>query len=184
MGHQRHECEQWLKLNGNGIVAALKGYKGGGKGKYGKGKGKGGKGKGKQWNRFPGKVIGKGNYSLKYHGGEDDYAQAWGQEEYYDYKFYDDYNYYRGTMGYMGNAMMVLEAGKEETGKTLEKGKLDDRRDPLTDAPTTKAVNISNVYVALINYDDDDSNSDSSIDAAMQTRHHSHLVATFTKRRI
>ena len=47
MGHQRPECEQWLKLKGSGDAAALTGNKGKGKGKYGKGKGKGGKGKGK-----------------------------------------------------------------------------------------------------------------------------------------
>ena len=39
---------------------------------------KGTKGKGKQGWRSPGNAIGKGNSSLNYYVGEDEYAQAWG----------------------------------------------------------------------------------------------------------
>ena len=118
MGHPRRECQVFLERMGKGlqqdsIVAALKGI--GKLGKGGKGKGKGGKGKGhyggkgNKGYRAPGKAVGKGLN----HSGEDDYAAAWGNEDYYHYNYGGgEWEHGHGEINYIGNQMMRLDQGK------------------------------------------------------------------------
>ena len=121
-GHPRRECPKFVaRMEGKGSdLAALKGL--GKKGKGGKGKGfKGGKGKwngrgnysykyNNQFQRSPGKAIGKGLNNF-----DADYWNAWGSDN-NDYWSGDNENWWGEdwTPGSGMNLMMMLERGGEE----------------------------------------------------------------------
>ena len=97
--------------------------RGKGKGKRGKGgKGYGYKGKGKGDNgsyyndyRSPGKGVGKGLNHMP-----DEWYDAWGNEEDYDYYYSNDWYGQGGEqgLGYIGNVAMLLERGGARTRQT------------------------------------------------------------------
>ena len=192
-GHPRRECAKCLESKGSlgalkgGKIGKGKGKKGkGNKGYWAKGQGQGNKGgyNGGYYNsyRSPGKGIGKGfNYM------DDDWFDAWGFENYYDYYSGDWHGQDVGQQfGYIGNIAMLLEKGVsgKKTNIKTSNGIDNDRisakyrtgeHDPLRNTVKAKPITLHNKYSLLSDNESDDDmimdNIDSTNNQDNTTRH-------------
>ena len=191
-GHFQRECPNASSKANQNNIAALKG-KGKGKTrkrKYGKNNYKGAYGKGKgnrnNWNRSPGKAIGKG--AINYHGTDEDYWNAWGYDN-------DGWSYYGGEEDYgnyyigPSNAMMLLEidrvseeieimhtdeSAETEKAETIELVDMSkyaaNKRDNVLGTSIAKPISVHNSFDGLADEESTDSDDDDDSDAQRYIR--------------